>query len=237
MPDKKKRAPRIVGPKAPFVYPKLSEPDYGTEKYPKKGGEYSSKQRLELADPETQKLLDKLQPFYEEALEVGAQQFSELKVADRKKLGEMKSNPLYETEYDEETEEETGFILIKAKMAASYTPKRGPQAGKTKKMKPTIFDARGKPMKNVPDIWGGTIGRLSFYTSPYFVEGQGTAGLSLRLVAAQIIELIGPGMGRAEDYGFGDEGEDGYVHDDSEVEEKDDSFNDEGDDDEDGSDF
>src|SRR5699024_3019131 len=92
--------------------------------------------------------------------------------------------------------------------------KKGPRKGRRWNRKPQFFDAKGKPMLKVPDIWGGTVGKVSFsfVTDGYFIPGTGACGISLQLEAVQIIDLVSAGQRSADDYGFGEE--EGYEHDD-----------------------
>ena len=202
MTDKKQKREsiKVVSPKATFRYPKLSEPDYGNEEYPKPEGEYSV--GLILTLDEAKPLIEKLQPIHDKAVEEGQIKFDNLNVQQRKKLKELSVNPLFTEEYDKETEEPTGNVIFKVKMKASGTNKK---TGKKWTAKPTIFDAKGQPIKHPPAIWGGTIGKVSFEAAPYFITGTGTAGVGLYLNAVQIIELRSGGGGDASSYGFGEE--------------------------------
>lgn len=207
MTDKKEKRVRIklVSPKATFRYPKLNEPDYGTDDYPIEGGAYSV--QLVLPAEDAKVLIDQLQPHYDAAIEEGQVKFDNLPVAQRKKHGNLKEQPFFGEEFDKETEEPTGNVIFKFKMKASGKDKK---TGKPWSRKPTIFDAKGKPMVPVPVIWGGTVGKVSFEVSPYFVQGQAMAGISLALNAVQIIDLRTGGGGNAESYGFGEE--EGYEY-------------------------
>ena len=196
---------KLVSPKATFRYPKLNEPDYGTDQYPIEGGAYSV--QLVLPAEDAKVLIDKLQPIYDEAIAEGQIKFDALPVAQRKKYGNLKEQSFYTEEYDKETEEPTGNIIFKFKMKASGKDKK---TGKPWSRKPTIFDAAGKPMVNPPSIWGGTVGKVSFEVGPYFVQGQVMAGISLSLNAVQIIELRSGGGGDAASHGFG--AEEGYEY-------------------------
>lgn len=195
---------KLVSPKAPFRYPKLNNPDYGTNDYPIEGGQWSV--QIILPVEEAKVLIDKLQPLHDKAVEEGQIKFDQLGVAQRKKLGDLKVQSFFTEEYDKETEEPTGNVIFKFKMKASGKDKK---TGKPWSRKPTIFDAKGQPMKSIPEIWGGTTGKVSFEASPYFIVGQGMAGISLNLNAVQIIELRSGG-GNAESYGFGEE--EGYQY-------------------------
>lgn len=200
-----KKNPAFVSPKGTFKYPRLNEPDYGNDKFPKPNGEYSV--QLVMKVDEAQELVAKLQPLYDEAMLEAETKFKELKVEQRKKLGEVTKNDLFSTIYDEETEEPTGEVSFKFKMTASGIAKK---TNKQWSRQPTIFDAKGAPMKNAPSIWGGTTGKVAFEVVPYFVAGTGAAGLSLRLNAVQIIDLVSGGGRSAGAHGFGEE--DGYTH-------------------------
>lgn len=200
MADKKPQNFKGTTPRGTFRYPALSKPDFGTKDYPKPDGEY--KVGLILSEEDAQPLIKDLQPAYDKAIEEAEAKFAELPVATRKKLKEVTKNDLYTIEYDKETEEPTGNLIFNFKMKASGKNKKGEAWNR----KPAIFDAGArKPLVKVPEIWGGTIGKVSFEAVPYFVSGTGAAGLSLRLNAAQIIELRSGGQRDASDYGFGEE--------------------------------
>lgn len=207
MTDKNQKRVRVklVSPKATFRYPKLNEPDYGTDDYPIEGGAYSV--QLVMPADEAKVLIDQLQPHYEKAIAEGQEKFDQLPVAQRKKHGSLKEQMFYTEEFDKETEEPTGNVIFKFKMKASGKDKK---TGKAWSRKPTIFDAKGKPMIPVPSIWGGTVGKVSFEVGPYFVQGQVMAGISLALNAVQIIDLRSGGGGDAASHGFGEE--EGYEY-------------------------
>ena len=223
---------KITSPRATFKWPKLTEPDYGSNEYPKPDGEYSVKLVFEESDPAFQAFRVKIEKAHARAVELGREKFGELKVATRKKLGDITINAPFTIVYDNETEEPTGEVEMKVSMKASGLVKKGPRAGKTWNRKPQLFDAKGKPMLNTPDIWGGTVGKVSFsfVTDGYFIPGTGACGISFQLEAAQIIDLVAGGQRKAADFGFGEE--DGYEHEDAAVTDEDedeDEFGDEAD--------
>ncbi|TPI67582.1 DUF2815 domain-containing protein [Mesorhizobium sp. B3-1-3] len=238
--DTKKKLPSFTTTRGTFVYPKLNEPDYGNKDYPKPDGEYSLKFRMSKADADAfvnRKVKQgneefSLQSLYEDALRDAESQFAELKVESRKKLGSVKPNDLFTVLYDQETEEETGDVEFKFKMKASGEFKKGPKEGQFWTRRPDLFDARGAKIKGIqkrdnkgnpikdkagkptftfPNIWGGTIGKVSFATRPYFVAGTAAAGLTLMLAGVQIIDLVSEGERSANSYGFGEE--EGYGYD------------------------
>jgi hypothetical protein len=220
--EARKKLPKFVSPKGPFRFPKLVEPDYGNEKYPKPDGEYSVQQVFKADSKEAKQLIKDLTPLYKEAIAEAAEKFKAMSVAARKKLERQGvkgpiENPLFNEIYDKETEEPTGEITFKFAGRASGERKKGPKAGTRWNWKPTIFDAKGKRIDKAPDIWGGTIGKVAFEAEPYFIEGSGAAGLKLKLLSVQIIDLVSGGSRSAADFGF--EEEEGYAHEDAPDEE------------------
>lgn len=193
-----------VTPRGVFRWPNLLKPDFGTEKHPKADGEYNV--RLALPQAEAEAFVEKhLADVIETARQNAEEAFAKMSVASRKKLGGVKENPIFTEIYDRETEEPTGDVEFRFAMKAS-----GVNTKKEKwERKPVIFDGKGKPTTKLKAIWGGTIGKVSWEASPYFVEGSGAYGVKLYLVAVQVIELNQGGGRSASDFGFGAE-EDGY---------------------------
>lgn len=227
----KREIVKITSPRGTFKWPKLVDPDYGTKQFPKNDGEYSVTLVMKRDDPATQKFVNKLQTLADEAREKGMAEFKALKVQTRKSLeakGAPHENPFFKVEYDRETEEETGNIEFKFTMKASGERKKGPKAGSRWNRKPVLFDAKGTRMDKAPDIWGGTIGKVSFTVEKggYFIPGQGMFGIKLQLEAAQIIDLVSGGQRTADDYGFEEE-EDGYSHEEPTATDDDGGFGDE----------
>ena len=208
--DKKKPAVKLKTPAGRLGWPKLSEPDYGTKDYPKPDGEYSTKLILKADDPATRAFLKELQPHYEAALEAGKEEFAKLKPETRKKLKQVNENPLFTELLDKETEEPTGEIEFKFSKKASIVAQKGPKAGQRIQLRVALFDAKGNVIQKAPQIWSGSVAKVAFVASPYFIPGTGAAGLKLSLDAVQIIELRQGGGKSASDYGFG--AEDGYTH-------------------------
>jgi hypothetical protein len=230
--DKKKSAPSFTTPRVVFVYPKVTEPDYGNKDFPKPDGEYSVKGKMSLAALEefaSRKNKDgiTLNDLYEEARRNAEKAFSELAVKTRKEF-EKKGvtgpvmNSLFETLYDKDTEEETGEVCLKFTKKASGVFKKGPREGKKWASSPDIYDARGKKMVGkLPNIWGGSEGKISFSVGTdkdgnigYFIPGTAAAGIKLQLNGVQVIELVSNGSRSADSHGFGEE--EGYGYDPSE---------------------
>lgn len=206
----KKKNAEITTPKGIFAFPALHAPDYGKEPYLKPNGVYKVSLIMDKDDPATQAFLEALKPHYEEAIAEGEEAFKQLPVASRKKHGKINVNPLYIDRFDKETEEPTGEIEFRCAMDASGEFKTGPKKGEKWTRKPLVFDAKGNRIKDVPEVWGGTEGKLRVQLRPYFVGGTATVGLKLGLLAAQIIHLVEGGERSAEGFGFGEE--EGFVN-------------------------
>ena len=194
------KRPTYNSPKGVFQYPSLSKPDFGNEKFPKPDGEF--KTALIVPAEEAQALINTLTPVWEAAIAAGKEDFAKLAVPIRKKLGSVKEQPFFEIEYDKDSEQETGNVIFKFKTKYKIVDKK---TNEVRFNKVGLFDSKGKPLPASVAIYGGTIGKVAFQASPYFVAGQGMAGISLRLSAAQVIELVGPGSRSANSYGFGQE--------------------------------
>lgn len=197
---------QFMSPKGTFVWPNLNAPDtkYKTE------GEYRVRLRLGEADAAAfQALVDK---HAAAALEAARTELTEklaaaTKGAEKGKLkaqldklaaAESSAKPVFDDDGNE-----TGEVEFNIKMPAQITYKDGPKKGDVLKLRPDIFDAAGKLIKNPPPIWGGTVGYVAGEFRPFYTEKAG-AGVSLRLKAVQIIELASAGQGRdASAYGFG----------------------------------
>jgi hypothetical protein len=204
--EKKPKAQRYTSPKGTFVYPYLVKPDFGQGQFANTKGIY--KVNLRLSEEDAAPILEILQPIYDKAIQDGVQEFAKLKVEARKKLKSLTETPLYDIEYDQQTEEPTGFITFKFSTTASGTNAKGEAWKRTI----DLFDAKGKAIKP-PMVGAGTEGKVSFECSPYFIPATGVAGVKLYLCAAQILELSEGGSGgNASAYGFGQE--EGYEADD-----------------------
>jgi hypothetical protein len=225
----------LFTPRGALKWPKLTEPDHGSEKYPSKheAGEYKTKLVLDTSKKGVPEFLAKVDAHLAVAKELAAIEFDKLPVKDRKRIGEPVADEPYSVVYDEETEEETDFVEMNFKKIAGGIRKKD---GKPWKSKVDLFDARMKPITKKIEIWGGTTAVLNFDLETYFVPGTGKYGVSRRLNAAQIIELVAAGgqQRSAAQYGFA-AAEDGYSQDDYEDSDGEDQADGGSDDDEDDS--
>lgn len=174
---------KIVTPKGKFIFPKLHEPDY---KF-KEMGEYSVK--LRLSGEEAESFRNDLQSHLDDWL-------ARYKKENKKK---PKAVDLSVTEVLDDEGNETGELDFKFAMPANIRTK----AGKEYSLEPKLFDSKGKPIPKGTQVWGGTVGRVAFWIKEY--EAPIGVGISCKLEAAQIVELVGPGEQSADQFGFGEE--------------------------------
>jgi hypothetical protein len=217
---------QFITPRGTAVFPKLNQPDTKFDA----NGVYETKLKLEAdaADGQIGKSVVAL-PEIVEKLEAIRDQFLAEKKAElaggkdpkqKAKAKNITARAIGEPAYDDDGEE-TGELILKAKMKASGISAKD---NKPWTRKPVIFDAKGKKLSDVPLIYGGSTLKVAVKAVPYYMAAENEVGVSLYLEAVQVIDLVSGGGGRsASAYGFGSE--DGYV---AEDEEEGQQFNDAG---------
>lgn len=182
----KAKAQRITSPRGTFAYPYLTKPDtkFNAE------GEYKVNLTMKTEDAADMIAL------LEKALEG-----SVAKAKEENKGKKIKTADLPISYNEDESE-----VTFKFKLKAQGTKKDG----EVFTQQPAIFDAKGKPMvaDKATSIGSGTVGKVAFEIVPFFTALVG-AGVSLRLKAVQVIELVRYGSGGdGSAFGFGNEGGD-----------------------------
>lgn len=194
--DSKKKFVTHRSPAGIAVYPRVNAPDF---KF-KKEGEYSTKLKLLAEDSAA---------FAEFLTAANEAAFGEIKAQlasadDGKKKAKAKTlvqgRPPFEPEVDSEGNE-TGALIFKFARKASGTSLK---TGKPWKASIGIFDAKGERMDEVA-IWGGTTMKVAFYLNTYYVAADNKAGVSCKLEAVQVLNLVTQGQRDASHYGFGQE--------------------------------
>lgn len=176
----------VVTPSGVAIYPHLINPD--TKFNPI--GEY--KVSLSLVEDEATPIIEKINVALEQAKEM---------IPEGKKAKEAELP--YFIEKDEDGNQ-TNRYVFKFKMKAKINTKDG----RTIEMSPKIFDSQGKLIKGLDSIWGGSTLRVSADLVPFYVAAVG-AGVTLRLKAVQVIELVKGGGSDGSSFGF--DKTDGYV--------------------------
>jgi len=172
----------IVTPQGVLVYPHLNKADTKFDK----NGVFKTGLRLKksVAEP--------LMKQVEEAIEANAAAETE----KRKKQVKVANPPF--------SEDDEGNIVFNFKLKATGVRANGEQWNQ----KPILYDAKGNvfdPKDKI--VWGGTTAKVAFQIAPYHVGSIG-AGVSLRLKAVQILNLV---TGSNDSTSFGFKEEDGFV--------------------------
>lgn len=180
---KKTKAVRYVTPKGTAQYPYLTKPD--TKFNP--DGEYKISLELDAADAQ------EITSFLDEQL---AQSIAKAKE-------DNKGKKIKEGDAPYSVDENTGKVTVRFKLKAKVTPKNGDPF----EQKVALFDAKGMPIGSSATVGGGSKVKVAYEIIPYYTAIAG-AGISLRLRAVQVIDLVEYSSGGAGAFGFGEE--DGY---------------------------
>lgn len=195
MSKKKNKGVMMTTPKGPSIWPHLNSPD--TKWDP--NGKYTAKLRLDGSEAEVQAFVDKLTAIRDEFFDAEVER---LKAEKKMALArELKKADVIKVEFDQETGDETGFLILGASMKA----KGQREDGSVWSQKPKIYNAKGKELTNPPLISGGSVLKLSVEVSPFVHASSKEVTLSIRLKAAQVITLSSGGTRTFEGYGFASE--------------------------------
>ena len=201
---------KVVTPKGVAIYPKLNTPDTKFDA----AGVYETKLKFDPAAEDG--VLGKTSATWaqiKEAVDAQQEEFLKQKKAELAKgdgKAKNKAKTIESIAWGEEPDyndegEETGLIVIKAKLKASGT-------GKDKKpwsRRPVLFDAKNKKMSAEIQVWGGSELKVAGKIVPYYNAKDNVVGSTMYLEAVQVIDLVS-GQGRdAGAFGFGEE--DGYT--------------------------
>lgn len=189
MSAKKPKLPTFTTPKGTARYPHLNAADTKFNK----AGVYRVDLLLKADAAET--LKEALDRAY-----AGSVDKAQADLGKGKKV--KKADMPYQAVVDDEGNE-TGETKFSFKMTASGV--RDDKSTWTRR--PTIFDAKGNPLKAGVKIGGGTEMKVAYQIMPFYTAAVG-AGISLRLEAVQILKLVEWGGRDAKGYGFG--AEEGY---------------------------
>ena len=182
----------IVTPKGTAMWAKLFTPDFKFSDV----GEYSV--ALTLRADRAVDIVSKIDAQLNVSLEKAQKE-------NPTKKGSIKpANPPYKEVYDEQGNA-TGDIEFKFKQKAVVQTKNGPL-----KKKPAVVDAKGEPI----EVGNGSVMKVAFDMYPYYTAMAG-AGVSLKLTAAQLIDVKGS---------FKFDVEDGYEFSESDVKQNDEDF-------------
>ena len=183
-----KQRQKVTSPEGVAMYPSLDKPDTKFDA----AGKYNVK--LRIPKGECEEFMSQIKAAFDaNYVEACEQNGNDVKKA---------SLPFKE---HEEEGKKTGDIVFNFAMKARGTSKDGTPW----EQRPKIFGPAGEliPPAQIPKIGGGSRLKVSHHVDGWYTAIAG-AGVSLRLRAVQVLELIEyGGGGTAEDFGFESKGE------------------------------
>lgn len=168
-----------VTPKGQLVFPHI----YAPEEYEGKDVGYSV--QIKFGQKETDSLIAKIDEELEKAK-------SSIKLKPGQKWS---SDPFLSYKEDKD-----GDIVFKFKTTSTFQTR----TGEVVERKIPVFDAHGKPIKEILSIGNGTVAKVAYTIIPYWMS-KAVNGIKLRLEAVQIIDLVEYGERKADSYGFASE--------------------------------
>jgi len=174
-------------------YPRLDKPD---DKY-KADGEYKCGIVVEKKEPWAKQLIKHIDEMHAENIK------TQKKLLKKKKVdicNDLPYRDVFEKTTDDDGDEvlvPTSLVEFRFKMDAVVRPK----GKKAWTQKPNVFDAKQKPV--TAKVGGGSSVRVAGELFPFYNDALG-CGLSMRLSAVQVLELVEYGAS-AETYGFAEE--------------------------------
>lgn len=191
------------------VWPRLDgEPD---TKFSKDGfGYFKTTIRL---DPKKEGVAEFMEALKQRHADAGSnnKDYSEYCASQKEKGKKPKAMAMADTPWKDGTDDdgnEDGTVLVNFKMKAGGVSER---TGKEWRRKPMIFDAKGNEVTKTINIGGGSRIKIIFEVMPFWTALVG-AGISLRLLAVQVLELKQFSKKSAKDFGLTSE-EDGFEFD------------------------
>ena len=187
----------VTTPIGSAMYPYLTEPV-----------SFSQSEKKQLPDEDGTYLVDLvlngkdaegIMGHIDRALDASFEKAKEVKKGSRKKP-EKADAPYQEMEDDQG--ELNGNIRFRFKLRGKG---KNPKTGKTWTQRPAIFNCKGVPYPSGTEIWGGSQIKVAFETIPYFMNSTNKAGVTLRLKAVQVIDLVTGGEKTADAFGFVEE--------------------------------
>lgn len=203
--SKSKKRPILKTPKGILSWPKLRKPNT----HFKAEGKYEAP--LVLDADNTEKLNKILSSVMEES-KAAAEEWHNSKPKSFRDEKPLKAMKFCKKVYDED-DNFTGEHIFKFTMNASGVDK---ETQKPWSQSPKLYDAKGKPLPAQIDPWGGSSAKVAFIAVPYISAKDAEYGISLKLKAVQIIDLVSAGEHSASSFGFGEE--DGYEYEPDEFE-------------------
>lgn len=197
----KKQKTRVRIPAGKLHYPYLLNPDTRFTDSRKPNGDYKTGVILDPNEDSTKELIAKLNQVRDD--------YREERIANESDPRKKKALEKYTvkecfTEQIDDKGNETGMIIVKASQAKTIVAKSGTEHT----FSVTVVDAKRQPFPKNTSIYGGTVAKVVVDASGYDMGTDKSFGVSLQLVAVQVIDLVSGSGADAND--LFDE-EDGYT--------------------------
>ncbi len=157
-------------------------------------GDYSI--NLQMTQEEAAPMCEKLEQIVQEAFKKAVKEKPPLK-------NSLTTQPVVSTVYDKDTGDDTGIQEFKFKLKAKVQRKDGTYYEQA----PAVLDAKKQPLPKDMLIGNGSRVKVAFEPIPYVMQATKRVGVSLRLKAVQVIDLVEYGNTAASVF---DE-EDGFI--------------------------
>lgn len=187
-----KKSNKFTSPAGVAVWPRLNQPD----KRFNADGDYKTTLRLKRTDPGVEQFLADLKEAFDEHV---ATETDTLKKSKGKGQKIKVCDPPWKEVVDKESGETTGEVDVKFSLKAIVKPKEGAAFEQS----PALFDAQKKPVSKSVLVGGGSRIRVGGSIYCWHTAAIG-CGISLRLRAVQLLDLVAPGQD-ATAYGFNEE--------------------------------
>jgi len=185
---------KMVSPAGIAVWPYLNSPDTKFDN----GGAGEYKVSVKLTEDAAQPVIDKLQKILD--------QYQAEEISQNPKVKQFTPRLPIEEEVDDQGNL-TGNWLLKVKQKAQITTANG-----IVDMKVALFDAKRRPTN--AEIGGGSTLKVATTIIPYTMPSNKAVGISLRLYAVQVLNLV---EGGSESDGSMFDVEDGFSDETSEM--------------------
>ena len=156
-------------------------------------GEFST--QVIMSESEAAQVCEQLESLVDEAYKKAVKEKPALKAS-------LSKRPITEPEVDQDGNP-TGDVVFKTKLKALVRAKNG----NTYKQKVQVVDSKRSPMSPDQAIGNGSVIKVAVEAVPYVMQSTKQVGVSLRLKAVQVIDLVQSGASAESLF---DE-EDGYV--------------------------
>jgi len=134
---------------------------------------------LQMTQEEAAPMCERLEELVQETFKKAIKEKPPLK-------NSLTTQPVSSTVYDKDTGDDTGIEEFKFKLKAKVQRKDGSYY----EQKPAVLDAKKQPLPEGMLIGNGSRVKVAFEPFPYVMQATKKVGVSLRLKAVQVLDLV-----------------------------------------------